>query len=70
MITNKREARICNKYRTWQGGCFECPLAKDNELMICKANSHYNRSERRWEPDDDQWRQKEMAKIREEEEET
>ena len=57
MITNKRDQKICDKYRqTDENGkvrCKECPLSKSKGSydFRCKANSHYNRKEQEWEPD-------------------
>mgnify|MGYP003317427731 CR=1 FL=1 len=55
MLTNNRERKICEKYSArGEDGfvrCKECPLVKDRFSLLCKANSHYNRSTKEWEPD-------------------
>lgn len=55
MLTNDRERKICDKYSAvGEDGfvrCKECPLVKDRFSLLCKANSSYNRSTRKWEYD-------------------
>ena len=55
MLKSDREKRICEKYarRMENGkvGCFMCPLVINPYLMICKANSHYDRKAREFVPD-------------------
>lgn len=52
MLTNDRERKICEKYsaRDEYGfvHCKECPLVKDLQGFLCKANSHYNRHTGQW----------------------
>lgn len=56
MLTNERERKTCAKYRARDESgyvhCKECPLVKDSDSFLCKANSHYNRKKCEWEPDD------------------
>lgn len=55
MLTNDRERKICDKYSAvGEDGkvrCRECPLVKDLQGFLCKANSHYNRHTGEWEYD-------------------
>ena len=55
MLTNDRERKICDEYSAvGEDGfvrCKECPLVKDRFSLLCKANSHYNRSTKGWELD-------------------
>ena len=55
MLTSKKEEKICKKYSTRDDTgyvhCSECPLVKDKGYLMCKANSHYNRHMKEWEPD-------------------
>lgn len=60
MLTNEREKRICRKYSAYDDNgkvhCHECPLNKGNFRewdFRCKANSHYNRSAKEWEYDEE-----------------
>lgn len=56
MITSPREQKICDKYSQRINGkvqCNKCPLRKSQGTydFRCKANSHYNRTEKEWEYD-------------------
>ena len=56
MITSTKEQKICDKYSQAINGlvqCFKCPLRKEqgNYAFRCKANSHYNKSDKEWEYD-------------------
>lgn len=60
MLTSEREKRICARYSARDEHdrvhCYECPLQKGNFDMWdfrCKANSHYDRSEKDWVYDDE-----------------
>lgn len=60
MLTNDREREVCEKHRArdkyGKVHCNDCPLNKGDFAhwdFRCKANSHYNRSKREWEYDDD-----------------
>lgn len=59
-LTNDKERKICKKYGTRDSEnlvhCNECPLRKGVGYDFrCKANSHYNRSTKEWEYDEDQF---------------
>ena len=62
MLTNEREKRICKKYSAYVNGkvrCGECPLIKGNPNwwdFRCKANSHYDRKEKDWVYDYEEFR--------------
>lgn len=55
-LTNDRERRICAKYSKPDENrnvhCYECPLVKFNDDLLCKANSHYDRHLGYWVPDE------------------
>lgn len=58
MLTNKKEKRICDKYKARDNEgkvhCYECPLrVYDEEIeTMCKAWCHYDRRFKKWFPDD------------------
>ena len=60
MLTNDRERKICAKYgaydETHHVHCCDCPLKKGDPGSYdfrCKANSHYDKSSKEWEWDED-----------------
>lgn len=55
MLTNEKERKICAKYSAYDNtgkvNCHKCPLQKGsywNWDFRCKANSHYDRTEKEW----------------------
>lgn len=55
MLTEKQK-KICEKFSAYDDTghvhCNDCPLVIDKRALMCRANSHYNRRTRNWEPDD------------------
>ena len=55
MLTTDRERRTCAKYSAYDEmgkvSCYKCPLHNgrpESWDFRCKANSHYDRTEREW----------------------
>jgi hypothetical protein len=56
MLHTDRDKRTCAKYSARDKSglvhCNDCPLVISKSAIICKANSHYNRLTKAWEPDE------------------
>lgn len=56
MLTADRDKRTCAKYskqdETGRVNCRSCPLVRDAEAYMCKANAHYDRKTKEWEYDE------------------
>jgi len=57
MLKSEKEKQTCAKYSARDADgfvhCCECPLAIDEHLLMCKANSHYDRHLGKWVPDEE-----------------